>query len=90
MNWSQILEFARGPFFYAALLFFIAGMLFRLTRIVLLGWGKDRVPNKGSKAGGVVKSYAKAILIWPFIPWVKNTFNRNPIIYVAGGLFHLG
>lgn len=90
MNWSEILEFARGPFFYAALLFFIAGMLFRLTRIVLFGWGKDRVKSKGSKLGGVAKTYAKAILVWPFIPWVKNTFNRNPIIYIAGGLFHLG
>jgi nitrate reductase gamma subunit len=90
MNWNDILEFARGPFFYAALLFFIAGMLYRLTRIVLLGWGKDRVPDRGSKVGGVAKSYAKAILIWPFIPWVKNTFNRNPLIYIAGGLFHLG
>jgi hypothetical protein len=65
-------------------------MLYRLARIVLLGWGPDRVKGKGSKAGGVVKSYAKALLIWPFIPWVKDTFNRNPLMYVAGGLFHLG
>ena len=35
-------------------------------------------------------SFLKGILIWPFVPWVKNTFSRNPIIYMAGGLFHLG
>ncbi len=90
MNWTAALEFTRGPLFQVALLVFVGGMVYRLVRIVMLGWGKDRVPNKGSKLGGVVKSYAKALLIWPFIPWVKNTFTRNPLMYVAGGLFHLG
>ena len=90
MNWQAVLEFARGPFFYAALLFFIGGMVYRLVNVISLGWSKDRVPVKGSKAAGVVKSFLKGILIWPFIPWVKNTFNRNPIIYIGGGLFHLG
>ncbi len=90
MNWQATLEFARGPFFYAALLFFIGGLAYRLVNVIGLGWSKDRVPIKGSKAGGVVMSFLKGILIWPFIPWVKNTFNRNPLIYVGGGLFHLG
>ncbi len=27
--------------------------------------------------------------MWPFIPWVKRTYSRNPVIYLAGGLFHL-
>jgi nitrate reductase gamma subunit len=89
MTWQSVLEFARGPLFYAALLFFIAGMVYRLVNVVGLGWQKDRVLNKGSKAGGVVRTFLKAILIWPFIPWVKNTFNRNPLIYIGGGLFHL-
>ncbi len=90
MNWDSILEFARGPFFYAALLIFVGGMVYRLVNVIALGWNKDRVPVKGSKASGVVMSFLKGILIWPFIPWVKNTFNRNPLIYVGGGLFHLG
>ena len=90
MNWQAVLEFARGPFFYAALLFFIGGMIYRLVNVIGLGWTKDRVPVKGSKAGGVVRSYLKGILIWPFIPWVKNTFSRNPLVYIGGGLFHLG
>jgi nitrate reductase gamma subunit len=90
MTWDEVLRFARGPLFKVALIVFIGGMAYRLMRVLLLGWGRDRVPAMGSKAAGVVKSYLKGILIWPFIPWVKGTFRRNPLIYVAGGLFHLG
>ncbi len=90
MNWNQALEFTRGPLFQVALLIFVAGMFYRLVRVVMLGWGPDRVKSKGSKLGGVAVTYAKALVIWPFIPWVKNTFNRNPLIYLAGGMFHLG
>jgi nitrate reductase gamma subunit len=89
MNWTDVLEFARGPLFYACLLVFVAGMFYRLVRVLMLGWGKDRVKDRGSKAAGVVKTYLKGILVWPFIPWVKRTFDRNPVIYLAGGLFHL-
>jgi len=90
MNWTDVLAFARGPFFKIALLFFIAGMAYRLVRIVSLGWSADKVPPRGSKFSGVVKSFLKGIVVWPFIPWVKNTFKKNPVIYLAGGLFHLG
>jgi nitrate reductase gamma subunit len=90
MTWDSVLEFARGPFFYAALLIFIGGMIYRLVNVIGLGWKKDLVKAKGSKAGGVVRSFLKGILIWPFIPWVKNTFKRNPLVYIGGGLFHLG
>lgn len=90
MNWNAILEFARGPFFQVAVLVFVVGMIYRLVRVLVIGWNRDRVPPQGSKAVGTIKSYLKAFLILPFYPWVKNTFNRNPIIYLAGGLFHLG
>jgi hypothetical protein len=89
MFWDDVLVFARGPLFYAALFIFVAGMFYRLVRILMLGWSKDRIPARGSKVGGVVKTYAKGILVLPFIPWVRRTFNRNPVIYLAGGLFHL-
>jgi hypothetical protein len=59
------------------------------VRVLMLGWSRDRAPAKGSKAGGIARSYLKGILIWPFIPWVKRTFSKNPVIYLAGGLFHL-
>lgn len=90
MNWDEILEFTRGPLFNVSLLVFIGGMIYRLTRVVSLGWSKDKVKSKGSKTKGAVISYLKGILIWPFIPWVKNTFSKNPITFLAGGLFHLG
>lgn len=90
MDWDEILRFARGPMFNAALLVFVAGMLYRLARVILLGWNRDRVRPMGSKGLGVVKSYLKALVVWPFIPWVKGTFGGNPITYLAGGLFHLG
>jgi len=90
MNWTNILEFARGPFFQVALLVFIAGMVYRLVRVVSLGWQPDRIPPRGSKLGGAATAFLKSVIIWPFIPWVKNTYSRNPVIYLAGGLFHLG
>lgn len=90
METANMLAFARGPLFYTALLIFITGMTYRLVSVLLLGWKRDRVPNKGSKLRGVVVSYAKGLLIWPFIPWVKNTINRAPVTYLAGGLFHFG
>ncbi|NMC78730.1 MAG: hypothetical protein GYA59_05160 [Chloroflexi bacterium] len=90
MNWTETLAFARGPFFQAALLVFVAGMVYRLVRVILLGWKADRVPPRGSKVGGAVQSFLKGIIIWPFVPWLKNTFSRNPVTYLAGGLFHLG
>jgi nitrate reductase gamma subunit len=89
MNWNDALEFARGPLFYASLLIFVGGMIYRLVRILMLGWSRDRIPAKGSKVGGVVRTYLKGILAWPFIPWVRRTFSKNPVIYLAGGLFHL-
>jgi nitrate reductase gamma subunit len=90
MNWQTTLEFLRGPLLNFSLLFFIAGMTYRLVNVIALGWKKDHVPVRGSKAAGIVRTFLKGFLIWPFIPWVKNTFKRNPMIYLAGGLFHLG
>jgi nitrate reductase gamma subunit len=90
MNWNDVLAFARGPLFQVAFLFLIAGLAYRLVRVIFLGWTRDKVPPKGSKAAGVAKAFLKGMIIWPFIPWVKNTFKKNPLIYIAGGLFHLG
>jgi nitrate reductase gamma subunit len=90
IDWTAILQFARGPFFQVSLFIFVAGMLYRLFRVVVLGWSRDRVPARGSRVVGVVISYLKGILILPFVPWVKNTFSHNAVTYLAGGLFHLG
>lgn len=89
MNWQGILEFARGPFFNFALIFFIVGMLYRLANVIFLGWSKDLAKPRASKGGGVVKSYLRGGLIFPFFPREKKAFTRNPITFLAGGLFHL-
>ena len=89
MNSQAMLAFARGPFFYAALTFFVAGMLYRLANVVFLGWDKDYAKPRGSKAGGVLKSFLRSNLILPFIPREKKAFIGNPILYLAGGFFHL-
>lgn len=90
MTWDKALELFRGPIFYAAIVVFIGGMIYRLVRVLALGWARDRVPSSGSKLGGAVVSFLKGIIVWPFIPWVKNTFKKNPVTFIAGGLFHLG
>jgi nitrate reductase gamma subunit len=90
MTWDDVLTFVRGPLFKIALLFFIAGLMYRLVQVIFLGWRRDKVPPQGSKFKGVIVSFLKGILVWPFIPWVKDTFKKNPMIYIAGGLFHLG
>jgi hypothetical protein len=89
MGWTDFLRFVRGPLFFAALIVFIGGMAYRIARVVLLGWSRDRVQSRGSKTVGVIKAYLKGILIWPFIPWVKRTFAPNALTYIAGGIFHL-
>jgi len=90
MNWPAILEFSRGPFFQAALLVFITGMLYRLTRLALLGHLLGHNPARPNRVKAIGQSYLEGLFIFPFIPWVKNTFNGNIVTFLAGGLFHLG
>ncbi len=89
MNWQEILEFSRGPMFYGALLFFLAGMAYRLFAVISLGWSKDLAKPRGSKGAGVVKSFLRGGIIFPFFPREKSAYANNPIVYIAGGLFHL-
>lgn len=90
MNWTAIMEFSRGPLFQAALLVFIAGMLYRLTRLVLLGDVMGHGPTRPNRLLAVGQSYLEGLIIFPFIPWVKHTFTGNIITFLAGGIFHLG
>jgi hypothetical protein len=89
MEWTDILRFFRGPFFAVSLIIFVGGMAYRLFRIILLGWPRDRVESRGSKTVGVVRTYLKGLILFPFIPWVRRTFGKNTLTYIAGGLFHL-
>jgi nitrate reductase gamma subunit len=90
MDWNAFLRFTRGPLFEVALVVFIAGMAYRLVRVVALGWNRNRVPPRGSRAAGVTTTYAKGLFALPFVPWVRDTFRGSELTYLAGGLFHLG
>lgn len=89
MNWSDALAFARGPMFNAALLFFIAGMIYRLVSVIMLGWRKNYVPAKSNRMAGAIRNMIQGILIFPFIPRLRESATRNPVTFLAGGLFHL-
>ncbi|MCB9452890.1 MAG: hypothetical protein H6672_15730 [Anaerolineaceae bacterium] len=89
MNVTDAMHFVRGPLFSAALLFFIFGMCYRLVNVIALGWKRDRIPSKGSKIGGGMMAFLRGIIIFPFLPRVGESANRNPVTYLAGGLFHL-
>lgn len=52
MNWTNILNFSRGPLLHVAMIIFVAGLSYRLVRVLLLGWARDRAKNKGSKLWG--------------------------------------
>lgn len=90
MTWTAILEFLRGPFFQAALLIFIVGMMYRLTRLLLLGQLRGHGWTRPNRVQGIGQSYLESLLILPFIPSVKYTLNGNIVTFLAGGLFHLG
>jgi nitrate reductase gamma subunit len=90
MNWTGFLEFLRGTGFRIAFLVFIAGLAYRLIRVAALGWDRDRVPSAGSKLRGVATTYIKGVGIFPFIPWVKRTFQANAVTFLAGAMFHIG
>jgi nitrate reductase gamma subunit len=89
MNWSELLAFARGPMFTGAFLFFIAGMLYRLISVIMLGWRKSYVPAKSNRTTGALTNMLRGLIIFPFIPRLRDSAARNPVTFIAGGLFHL-
>ncbi|MCA9888287.1 MAG: hypothetical protein KC546_07935 [Anaerolineae bacterium] len=90
MNVTDAMHFVRGPLFSVALLFFIFGMLYRLISALALGWNRDRIPSKHSKISGGIVAFLRGIIIFPFWPRIKESASRNPVTYLAGGIFHLG
>lgn len=89
-GWLAVLAFARGPLFKTAFYFFAAGMLVRLLLLLQLGWKHRRSPNKPGGLLPVLISYARGLLIFPFLPTSRRAFRRSPGMYIAGGMFHLG
>ncbi len=89
-GWFSVLKFARGPLFRGAFIFFVIGMLFRLVQALRAGWRHRPATGKRASVGNIGLSFLRGLLVLPFIPWIKGTFWRSPVIYIGGGLFHLG
>ncbi len=90
MNPSDAMLFVRGPLFSAALLIFIFGMAYRLVSVILLGWKRNHVPAKRSMVVGGAVNLLRPLIIFPFLPRIREASNRNPVTYLAGGIFHVG
>lgn len=88
--WLGVLSFARGPFFRFSFWFFAAGMIVRLFLVLRLGWKHKRPANKPGGLLPVLTSFARGLFIFPFLPRYRSAFQSRPIMYLAGGLFHLG
>jgi nitrate reductase gamma subunit len=89
-TWMKALQFTRGPLFQAAFWFFVIGMLLRLVQALRSGWKHRVAADKTGRAAGAGKSFLTGLLVLPFIPGLKGAFQRKPVMYLAGGLFHLG
>jgi hypothetical protein len=89
-SWLKALQFTRGPLFKTAFWFFVVGMLLRLVQALRSGWKHRSAADKTGRAAGAGKSFLTGLLVLPFIPGLKGAFQRKPVIYLAGGLFHLG
>lgn len=89
-TWMKALQFTRGPLFKAAFWFFVVGMLLRLVQVLRSGWKHRVAVDKTGRIAGAGQSFLSGLLVLPFIPGLKGAFQRKPVIYLAGGLFHLG
>ncbi len=86
---AEALALVKGPMFNVALLIFIFGMLYRLVHVLMLGFKRGNATPKGNRWWGSVSTMLRALIIFPFIPRLHSTANRNPVTYIAGGVFHL-
>jgi nitrate reductase gamma subunit len=84
MTETELLLWARGPALQAAVFVFLFGVLVRLLGVLLLG----RKPNYAEARGCAVSGGLRTI-VTRFIP-DAGTWQRAPLIVVAGYAFHLG
>ena len=89
-SWMQALQFTRGPLYKTAFWFFVIGMLLRLVQALRAGWKHRVAIDKTRRGAGIGKSFLSGLLVLPFIPGLTGAFRRKPVVYAAGGLFHLG
>ena len=76
-------EFVEGPLLWAAWLFFLAGLVYRLIAFFSLAGKRDKPVFQHFNLAAVVKSWIRYLL--PF----NQTVKKNPIFTLASYLFHL-
>lgn len=89
MTWNEASLWARGPVFNVALIIFVVGMVYRLFRVVMLGWKKTYTKPKKNPVWGAIVYMLKGWIIFPFYPRMQSA-TRNPTTYLAGGVLHFG
>ena len=80
----MFLEFVEGPFWYVALVVFVAGVTLRLVEVFTKGVSADiSVPRTGGKAGALRTILSRS--------WVAEGFSKGARFHLfAGYLFHIG
>ena len=84
MSEIEFLSWVRGPGFQIATIIFIAGVIIRLTEILMLGRKSNLAEAKGSEMRSGLRS-----IITKSIP-DKETYRRSSVTVTAGYIFHFG
>ncbi len=80
----DLLMWARGPAFDVALVIFVAGIVLRITEILIIGRKKDLAPAKGNAvAQGLKTIFSRSLPSEGMVQYAPTTF-------LAGYIFHLG
>ena len=80
-----LLELARGPLLQASLIILVAGVIWRLTALVILPYGRDHSePRSRNLLGGAVYTILRRL--WPH----REFQSRVLFAYVMGYISHIG
>ncbi len=83
-SYFDLLMWARGTGFNIALIIFAAGIMLRITEIVILGRKKDMAPAKGNPvAQGLKTIFTRSVPRQGLVQYA-------PVTYIGGYIFHIG
>jgi len=84
MSEIEFLSWVRGTGFQIAVVIFVAGVIIRISEVLLLGRKTDLAEAKGSSMSGGLKT-----MVTRSFP-DANTLKRSMVTLVAGYVFHIG
>lgn len=86
MSDVELLHFVKSDLFYATMMIFVFGLLYKSARIFVLGIPKNRAKPKGSPFWATVK----ILLLKPyFVLSFKDIRIRRAVTVIAGIIFHI-